>query len=398
MPAPRDDEGSTLVIAVVVMLLLSTLALAGLARSLSVMALVGHGQRYDSALALADAGLNDAMYKLRENIAPTTSTWTWPAGTDTWHTVSPGKVFRYSVTAIGPDEFQIDSVGKHGAIAHGIRAVVERGPGYTLFADERLEIGGTGAGKFGLSLSAVLELGGPSTDPIHIGSNTHIQLAGGASAGDFQHVYKNGRCFVDTAGTCPGEVRHPSNVFPLPPVVQPAGTTTADSDACENMTALDGLTLRQGYFTGLVDGRAGDPYICDLDVKLGTMTVTNGPLVIYVMGGHELDMRGALVNAGGKAADLRVFKQGTGRVLLNGLTLPLGLSAGDVTFTGYLYAPDTNLEINANQWWKGAIYANQISATNNPIVTLTYDRGLDRLVKQWDVSHYSEIPSGEANI
>lgn len=391
----RDDEGSTLVIGVIVMMLLSTLALAGLARTLSVMTLVGHGQRYDSALALADAGLNDAIYRLREGIAPTAADWTFPATAGTWHTVTPGKTFRYRVVQTGPTEYQVDSVGKQGEIAHGIRAVVRRGPGFALFADDRLDIGGTGPGRLGLSLSAVLELGGPSTEPVHIGSNSAIHLASGASAGDYQHVYANATCNVDLTGACPGEVPHPDGKYPLPKVEEPAGTTQADRDACTNMT---GILLTPRSFAGVVNGRAGQPYVCvGGDVTFGTMSVVNGPLVVYVMNG-ALDLRGALVNAGGRAADVRIYKSGTGRVYLNGVSLPLGISAGDVTFTGMLYAPDSTIEINANQWWKGSIVAKRIEATNTPLVTITYDRGLDRLVKEWDVTRYSQIPSGEANI
>ena len=408
----HGDEGSTLILAVIVMMLMSTLALAGLARTLSTMAMVGHGQGYDSALAAADAGLNDVIYKLRTSTAPSTAGWTMPATAGAFEPVvgAPGRSYRYRTTEIAPGEYDVDVVGKKGDIAHGVRAKVTRGPAFSLFSDDELSIGTTGVSGLGLNLSAVLELGGASTEPIHIGSNTKISLASGASAGDFQHVYgANSTCQVNTTGACPNPVHHPVE-YPLPEVEQPAGTDAADIAACDNMI---GIGTMRGSFAGIVDGRAGDPYVCRRDVKLGALTVANGPLIIYVLDNSsgvasELDLSGALVNLGGRAADLRIYKDGGGRVLLNGLLpavpvwpltrLPGVPYLGDVTFTGYLYAPESILRINADQWWKGAMYAKRIEATGGNLITLTYDHGLDRIIRDWTVSRYAEIPSSEANV
>ena len=71
----RDEEGATLIVAMMVMLILATLSLAVLGRTLSSMSFIRHGQDYDAALAAADAGLSDALYKIDQS-APAT----WTAG------------------------------------------------------------------------------------------------------------------------------------------------------------------------------------------------------------------------------------------------------------------------------------------------------------------------------
>ena len=68
---PGVEDGGTLIMAVLVMLILSTLSLAALTRTLSSLQSIRHGQDYDAALAAADAGLSDALYAIDQS-APET--------------------------------------------------------------------------------------------------------------------------------------------------------------------------------------------------------------------------------------------------------------------------------------------------------------------------------------
>ncbi|HVM09972.1 MAG TPA: hypothetical protein VM345_16005 [Acidimicrobiales bacterium] len=425
---PTDESGSVLIISVIVMLMLSTLALAGLARTLSVMNVVRHGQSYDSAHAVADAALHDAMYKLDYGLKPIAG-WTEPLTT-----LEPGKTYQYKVVKVTDDQYRIDVLATHQATSHAVRAVAKRGAGLALFSDDPLVIGSTGGnGVLGVNLTSVLDLGFTGTpDPVHIGSNSEIRVASGAAGtGDFQHTFLSRSGQPARCTGCPHEVRH-SRTYPLRDVVAPPFTTAADEARCNALN---------GTFTGAINGGGGQPFICRRDVKVGHFVLSNGPLVIYVLPTvdadgtethHSLDISGAPINLNGRAADLRIYKAGPAPVKLNDdvitstleplvcttqepvkdlfgntigwITVDLGtvcritgkLYLGDVSFTGLLYAPDTVLKVNADQWWKGAILAKRIEASGTPLVTLSYDQGLQRFALDWAITSYEQIPTTEA--
>jgi hypothetical protein len=370
----RDDAGSTLVIAVTVMFVLSSLALAGLARTLSAMASVRTGQDYAAALAVADAGLNDALYRLDAGM-PDEAGWTSNG------TSGPG-TYHYRTTRISPEEYLVESRGDIGRTRHGLRASVVRGPSFALFADDRLDIGG-GAGTLGLSASSFNAVGGADTNQVNVGSNTSITVGPGADAGDAQHTYGDRQA----CSGCTNWVRHDRR-YPLPPVVAPTGTT----QACP-------LT---GTFTGAVDGQHGTPFVCRRDVVLtGTVTVLNGPFVLYVLPDvdgsgvshdHSLDLTTALVNPLGRATNAQLYKAGSAP-----LRVDLNSTPTQLTFSGLLYAPQSELTIQGSKWWTGSLIVRRVKVNGTPVVTFGFDLDLERLGHDWTVGKYAEIPSSQVH-
>jgi hypothetical protein len=378
--AGGGEAGSTLVIATLVMMVLSTLSLGVLARTLRMMSFVRNGQDFDAALAVADAGLADAVHTLDTGGRPDVGTHTGAAGGGAW---------TYAATRANDGEYDIRSLGVVGASRHAVRARVTRGSKYpfTLFADESLDLG---PGGVTLGLSSWLSLGQPDTRAVHIGTNGPMIVQPGDDAGDFQHIYPpNGSC----SGCGPATlVRHTADEgsYALPAVTEPTGPT----QSCPLL----------GAFTGVVNGQSGKPFVCKRNVALsGTVTVVNPPFVLYVLpsasgAASSLDLRTAVVNAGLSASNVEIRKAGTAPLLLDLTSTPLQL-----TFSGVLYAPDTALRIQGSKWWSGSVVVDTVEVVNGPLgaplLTLGYDLNLaNSYLATWTVSRYREIPASEAGV
>lgn len=386
----RSDQGSTLLIAVMVMMILSTLSLGILARSLSVMSFVRHGQDYDAALAEADAGLAHALRALDAGAAGTLATLTGSkpstdAGAGTW---------SYVATKINDLEYEVRVLGEVGDSRQGVRAKVTRGAKYpfALFADKSLDLS---SGGLDLGLSSWLTLGAPDTGEVHIGTNGDLLVEAGADAGDFQHIYPpDGRCSGCDPDTL---VVHDDeeSAYELPPVVKPAASTP--TQACPLF----------GTFTGLVDGRNGRPFVCERDVVMaGAVNVINPPMVVYVLpnsgtgADSSLDLRGAVINAGQRADNVEIRKAGSAPLLLD-----LAYTPAQLTFSGVLYAPDSTLHLQGSKWWSGSVTVDRVTVAPSmlgvkPVLNLGYDLNLASAssAADWQVSRYAQTPAAETGL
>jgi hypothetical protein len=129
---------------------------------------------------------------------------------------------------------------------------------------------------------------------------------------------------------------------------------------------------RSGNFKGVIDGRDGTPFVCDTAAVArsqvsfkNNLTVVNGPLIIYVRTGLDVDFKNASVNVGNDAEDFQLLAEGTsdwvdgtnsqisgllyapGRdATLDGLDLVGSLTIGDLSIpsgSGAAMAPPANL-------------------------------------------------------
>jgi Tfp pilus assembly protein PilX len=111
-----DEQGASLIMAIIVMMMLTTLSTALLARTMSVMDFVRDGQDYDAALAVADAGLSDALFKIDQN-APASWKATGTSGNGT---------FTYWAVKHSESRYVVSAIGEVGDSRHGIQALVTR--------------------------------------------------------------------------------------------------------------------------------------------------------------------------------------------------------------------------------------------------------------------------------
>lgn len=384
----RDEDGSTLLIALMVMMILSTLSLGVLARTLSVMSFVRNGQDFDAALAEADAGLAHAMRVLDSAAGSPPSTLT---GDKPDSDLGAGD-WSYRATKISDLEYEVRVLGQVGDSRQGVRAKVTRGAKYpfALFADQRLDLSN---GGLDLGLSSWLALGAADTHAVHIGTNGSMLVKPGADAGDFQHIYPpKGVCSGCNPSTL---VLHDEEdgAYPLPPVVKPPATTPTQS--CP-------LT---GTFTLAVNGMNGRPFVCERDVVIaGALSVVNPPFVLYVLpdasGAHSsLDLRTAVVNAGQRADNVEILKAGDAPLLLDTAFTPAQL-----TFSGVLYAPESDLFLQGSKWWSGSVTVNTVRSQRSalglkPVLTLGYDLNLaGSSNSQWRVGRYAQVAASETGL
>ena len=359
--------------AVLVMLILSTLSLAALTRTLSSLQSIRHGQDYDAALAAADAGLSDALYAI-DQTAPDTFTRSGGAGASAW---------RYKALKKSPTEYEVRSIGTVGRSSHGVRAKVTRTAKYpyALFSNQDLILNGNSS----MDIYSIAALGGPRTGRALVGSNHQIVVNSGKGAGDAQHYFAP---FGGCTG-CPNPVPHTDSSYTLAKVVAPTGAT----QSCPT----------GGAFSGDIDGAGGLPFVCTEDVVLsGTINVVNPPLVLYVLPTsgttppvhHALDISGAIVNPTGRSRDVQISKAGNAPLLVGE-----GNTSSTRTFNGIMYAPESNVTVNGGKYWTGSWVVNSLQVNGAPTIEIGYDLDLETyLGNDWKVSRYAEVASASLEV
>lgn len=360
-PAGESERGS-LVIAMSVLLILANLSILVLARTLVSLRQVRTGQDFSAALASADGGMSDALFQIDQSTPPTIN------GTGSLG----GGTYKYAATQIDAQTYDIKVKGAVGSSAHAIEATasrVEKFP-YAVFTNQDLTFNGNGT----FNIYSATTLGGVHTNEARVGSNHNIVVNSGKGAGDFQDYFQpSGTC-----SGCPNGSSKPGP-YPAPPATLPTGATQ--------------LCATGGVFSGTINGMGGVPYVCDQDVTFsGVVTVTSGPFILYITANHALTMANAEVNSGGAGANVQIYKIGTG-------VLDTGSGAHATDFTGVLYAPSTDLTVNGDGVFVGALVLNSMRMNGAPNLTVVYDLGLKSIVSQdWKISDWREVPSSSVGL
>jgi hypothetical protein len=365
----RTEDGATLIIAMMVMLILATLSLAVLSRTLSSMAFIRNGQDYDAALAAADAGLSDALYKIDQN-AP--ATWTSPV------TTAGSGTYQYKAIKKSDTEYEVRSIGEVGGSKHGVRAKVTRTAKYpyVLFSKQDLTFNGNST----LNLYSFLVLGGPTTGQAHVGSNGKIIVNSGKGAGDSQHFYApNGGCIG-----CPNPVEHKEGPYAVEPVKAPASHS-----GCPAVNVSGTWTI-----AGVVNPGT---YVCTVDVTFtGTVSVSgNSPFILYLVRANassaypRLDIGNAIINPLGTSRNFQILKEGDGV-----LDVGVGNTSATLSYNGIMYAPESTVVINGGKYWVGSWTVNKVTINGGPNINIGYDLDLETYLGiDWKVSRYAEVSS-----
>lgn len=345
------ETGATLVVAVLVMLVLSTLSLALLTRTLSLLTSTRAGQDYEAALAAADAGFADAAFRI-DQFGPTQPAPPGPAASGS---TSAG-TYAYVTEKIDDRTYVVRSRGAVGRARHAISARLTRTEKYpfALFGRQTLTING--------SVKWPAEEG-----PLPIGSNSTTVCNGVVGAGSLAARATNNK-------DCPG-FQPLTRPVALAPVEAPAGAQACPAD---------------GVFTGNVSGT----FVCRRDVSFVGSVTPPGRLAIHILPTaegvhHRLDLAGALVNVGGPAANVEIHKAGNAPV-----TVDTG-SPDVLSFRGVVYAPDSTLVIGGGGTsLRGSFVFNEIKLNGAPNFTIAYDTSLRTVLgNDWVTTRYTEIPS-----
>lgn len=371
---PLHDESGlegSIAIAMTVTLILTSLSLAVLARTLAAIASARHHQDFSAALADADAGLSDALFRLDQQ-GPTTSSIGSTTAPVTG-TVASGS-YAYVVTKVDDFTFRVRSKGIVNGRPHAIEASVVRKPRYefAIFGNNGVTFNGNGAGNIYAYTTGV---GRDSGRKANIGSNRAIVVRSGQGAGDEQVYYSD-------QGSCSG----------CPNPVPARGPQVVAEPLIPSSPVPGGCPGTNGNIAGGTVLMSGT-YVCDRDVTFNGIVTAGGAVKIYMTNAPgtntTLRLSGSTVNKGGDPVNLQIFKIGGG-------TIEPGNGSNTTDFTGIIDAPSSDLTVNGGQMtFQGALVTNTFRVNGSPNLEFKYDQRILALVgEDWRVKDYTEIASG----
>ena len=353
----RSEDGATLVIAMLVMLVLSTLSLALVTRTLALLQSTRMSQDYQAALAEADAGLADALFKLDQfgSASPAPPAPSGERSTDTGS-------YRYATERVDDTTYIVRSRGSVGRSSHAISARVTRSVKFPFAIFSRQTLAINGSVKWPAA-------GGP----LPIGSNATTTCNGTVAAGSLVTRATNNK---DCPGFVPLGSPLPRLALAAPPLALPCPPG--------------------GVFQGGISGT----YLCREDVAFVGVVDPTTSLVIHILPSvdgehHALDLGGATVNVAGPATDVQVYKDGTAPIVFDA-----GNTSDELSFRGVIYAPDSTFDIGGGgKSMMGSFTFNEVKLNGGPNFTIAYDPALTAtLGNDWTMSRYAEISSSDPGL
>ncbi|MDQ1402592.1 MAG: hypothetical protein QOG03_908 [Actinomycetota bacterium] len=370
MSRPRRDESGSLILAMGVMMILTFLSIAILARSVASLKNVRRTQDFSAALAAADGGMSEALFKI-DQVQSTDFSGTG--------TLTTGSTFSYTAHKVDTNTWTVTAKGTVNGVAHAVQSTVKRSVRYpyAIFAEQDLRLNGNG--NFNVQ-SYNSTSGATNTGNAIVASNHGITLNGGGagSGGDAQVYYTPN-------GSCTGCWNGKQVVGPYHPT---AVSVPTSFQACPT----------GGAFSGTINGQAGLAFKCTApgvtSVSFsGTISVTNGPVVIYIGSGVSVSMADATINrgAGTHGKDFIIEKVGAD-------VFDVGNGSHAVNMNGVLDAPQVDLTVDGGQMTiDGSITVNSFRVNGNPNFTMNYDDSIATITtSSWSVSDWQEIPSSQA--
>ncbi len=355
-PGDANEIGS-LVIAMAVILVLSGLALAIMARTLSALGSARVAQDAASAISSADAGIADALYVLDHTATPG-STLTGSAGSATWMATLTDTLGH------GLDTAAVTSTGHSGTVSRTVQAMLTRPARWPWL------IATTGS----LVLDGA-DVVSPATARVAAGGSLVVRDAAVAGAG--QDLLGSGASCsgctapnVLTANTALPDPVVPSSPMPGPP---PGGCTTP----------ISSLTAGVYYCPGNISFAAGPVTVAgQVELYVGTGT---GPPV-------SVTFTGSQVNTGGTPTDLVVHVVGAG------LIEPGDAVSAAGSFTGVIDAPRSSLRsADCQLSLIGAANLGSfdcVTGASGPGPTLTYDPSVAAVPSPtWQAGPYQDVGS-----
>lgn len=388
----KDDQGSAMVIAMTVVLITATLSLGLLARALNGMSTSRRSQDFNGALASADAGLSDALFRMDQIGVNVASSFCVGSGGCTVASIPGNPDVVYKATALNNNTYLVQSKGTINGVPHAIEATVRRDLAYpfAVFGDSSLDFNGNSDDK----IYTVDENGNPIAQPeAHAGSNGTITCNGGASKPAKKHVvYPGGstNCSFPISADDTYQPLDPVNSCPAPVNTPPTPCLPSSYNPCP----------AGGVFPAIINPGV---YYCTSTVTLQPVTTigggstNNGVVEIFVIppgnSSAQIVMPDAKINEGGDPSKFRMYLAGSGDV-------NVGNGDNAASYTGIMYAPSSNMTSNGCKVvWRGAIVFNKATCNGGAHLTVLYDiRVTSVLQANWTVRNYHEIPSNQVTV
>ena len=349
----REEQGS-LVIAMAVILVLSGLCLAIMARTVSALGAARVAQDAASAIAAADAGIADAVYVLDHTTAGG-PTYTGTVASATW-----------TATVTSPSAATVTSTGRSGNVRRTVQTALTRGPRWPWL------IATAGSlvldGHVALPSNGVLAAGGA------------LVLRTGVTGGGGEDLLGPGAscsgCTAPPMSTAPTELPATTTLPDPPP--PPLGASTPPG-GCSGITSL-----------------VGGPFVCTGSVSFASpgpvlVTPVGGPVELWVTGNGPpatVSFAGSSVNASGSASNFIIHIVGSGVVVP-------GDGNGHGHFTGVIDAPRSTLRSADCQFaLTGAADLGSFNclSTDPTGPNLVYDEGVAAIPSTtWQAGAYQDL-------
>lgn len=405
----RDERGS-LIVAVMVTMVLMLLSSVVVARTLSGLKNVRQSQDFSGALAQADAGLSDALFRIDQ--LGTNPAATFCVGSNvacTLSSVPSASGVQYTARRVNDNTYTVLSKGLVNGQPHAIQATVTRSLSYpfVLFAKNSIQFSGntsdydpvTGDGPIvTMDPSNTLVLNPAPTIAVPSGATMDCQGRGPAKIEGY---------YGSASVNCANPQSLSGTYNPLDPVLNCPTAPNTPTQPCRGSTynlcpAINGTlpaTLAPGIYWCSEAELSGSGNLLSFPASFTVSggAANGGVVEIYIVPQNgtnlSLSISAATVNSGGDPTKLRVYLAGSG-----GIDPGNGSAGGN--FTGILYAPSASLVSDAcKAQWRGALLVSSFMCNGGPHNGIIYDTRIGALTSAaWSVTDFSEISSGQVTL
>jgi hypothetical protein len=403
--AARDERGNVIVVVAVIMILMM-LSAGVVARTIAGLHSTRQGQDFNGALANADSGLSDALFRIDQlGNAPASTFCVGPNAACTVSSVSGAPGLQYTARRVDDNTYTVMAKGMVNGQPHAIQATVGRSFLYpfAIFAKTSISFNGN-SGDYVPSdgtgpVETVDATGNPVlSPPPDVASNGQITCHGADSPAHHQDYFKGGGTSCDNGYLLPGSYNplSPTLTCPAPVNTPTTPCLPASHNPCPAVNGVLPAVLTPGVYycsqADLPSRTIGFPST----TTIGAGLANNGVVEIYIIPTDNSDITfsiaDATVNLNGDPTKLRVY-------LAAGNVDPgNGAHSGD--FTGILWAPDAD-EVNASckANWRGALVVNTFTCDGGPHLQVHYDSRIQTITQStWTVTNYTEIPSSRVSL
>ncbi len=406
----RDESGNIIVIVTIIMVLM-LLSAAVVARTLAGLHSTKQGQDFSAALASADAGVADALFRFDQlGTAPAATFCVGANAACTVASVPGNPTVQYTARRVNDNTYTVLSKGIINGQPHAVQATVTRSYLYpfAIFAKTSITFNGN-TGTYnpanGVGPVETVDANGNvvTTPTADVATNGQITCNGANSPAHNQDYFKNGGTSCSNANLLPGSYNplNPVLTCPAAPNVPTTPCLPTVHNACPAFNGVLPAALAPGaYYCSQTDLASHSNTLSFPSTFTVSPGAANGGVVeIYVIPTNNANLTVSIadannpgVNFGGDPTKLRVY--------LAGGTIDPGNGAHSGDFTGIMYAPnaqEANPSCGAN--WRGALVVNTFTCNGGPHLQVEYDtRMLSLTQSSWLVSNYTEIPSNQVTL
>lgn len=387
----RGERGS---LAVTVMIIMIVVALGSvlLTDAVSNDKSVLDTQSSSSALASAEAGVSDALFRIDQK--PSSSFCVGPNSACVAASIPGAPGVEYQATAVSSTKWLVRSKGvMSNGVSSAVQVSVTRSVKYpfALFGNTGLVFNGQSSNGFG-TYDPTQSPSGSNPDTsgaVSIGSNGTISCNGGL-VGNVSAVYYSGGGGI--SGSCGTPVEN-SNKFPVSVPAPPPGSWTCPNGGMLGSAATASSSMPD---PGVLPGGT---YVCNVPVSISGNLSVEGPVSFYIELPPSANTSttvalgvapSSTVNYSSgslpDATELQIFSNSIGLV---GGSHGLGYTMGAI-----LDAPNASLTADGcKSVYYGSLLVNTLTCNGGPHLTVYYDSALDHIYTKWSTSGYQQIPS-----